>query len=232
MNAAGVGSSRAQHNSNNLCTRARRRLLDLNAGSGESAELQHKTVVVNGTVATTMSVTILVDDEDDDVVVSSPRSFAQAKSNGRSAPRRTTHQSVLPEDPLELRLGPGGSGSGQFRIRALSEAQPCSEHHSHTLKPVFDLTTPGEDCILLPENPRRRKRREPVLAEQPKEKELRLSCAICMDTMKKETSTVCGHIFCQACIHSAILAQTKCPTCRKKLSNKDVHRVYIQSSTE
>jgi hypothetical protein len=71
-----------------------------------------------------------------------------------------------------------------------------------------------------------------VLAEPPKEKELRLSCAICMDTMKQETSTVCGHIFCQACIHSAILAQKKCPTCRKKLSNKDVHRVYIQSSTE
>jgi hypothetical protein len=36
-----------------------------------------------------------------------------------------------------------------LRICTLSEAQPCNEHRICTLKPVFDLTTPSEDCVLL-----------------------------------------------------------------------------------
>ncbi|NDW60396.1 hypothetical protein G0P98_28610, partial [Yangia sp. PrR004] len=39
--------------------------------------------------------------------------------------------------------------------------------------------------------------------------------------------TVCGHIFCQNCIKAAIQAQKKCPTCRKKLTAGQQHRVYL-----
>lgn len=63
--------------------------------------------------------------------------------------------------------------------------------------------------------------------EAEKEKELKLTCAICLDSMKMESSTVCGHIFCQSCIRGAISAQKRCPTCRRKLAMKDVHRIYI-----
>lgn len=62
---------------------------------------------------------------------------------------------------------------------------------------------------------------------QEKEEERKLRCVICMDTMKDETSTTCGHIFCQSCIQGAIKAQKKCPTCRKKLTMKNIHRIYI-----
>jgi late competence protein required for DNA uptake (superfamily II DNA/RNA helicase) len=62
---------------------------------------------------------------------------------------------------------------------------------------------------------------------QEKEEERKLRCVICMDTMKDETSTTCGHIFCESCIQGAIKAQKKCPTCRKKLTMKNIHRIYI-----
>jgi hypothetical protein len=81
-----------------------------------------------------------------------------------------------------------------------------------------------------------RKRKEIAQVEPPKEvekeKELKLMCAICLDSMKMESSTVCGHIFCQSCIRGAISAQKKCPTCRRKLAMKDVHRIYIQSGVK
>jgi hypothetical protein len=59
------------------------------------------------------------------------------------------------------------------------------------------------------------------------QKKLKLSCLICKDEIKLETSTICGHIFCQECIYGMINTQNKCPICQKKLSSKNVHRVYI-----
>jgi hypothetical protein len=59
-----------------------------------------------------------------------------------------------------------------------------------------------------------------MLAEQPKENELRLSCAICMDIMKQETSTVCRHIFCQSCILCAIEAKKSAPHVRENSALK------------
>ncbi|KAL2463373.1 RING/U-box superfamily protein [Forsythia ovata] len=53
------------------------------------------------------------------------------------------------------------------------------------------------------------------------------SCPICMEEITGETSTKCGHIFCRICIFSAIVAQGKCPTCRKKLTAKDTFRIYF-----
>jgi late competence protein required for DNA uptake (superfamily II DNA/RNA helicase) len=67
----------------------------------------------------------------------------------------------------------------------------------------------------------------PASPVEEKEEDNRLKCAICMDTMQEETSTICGHLFCQSCIQGAIKTQKKCPTCRKKLTMKNIHRIYI-----
>lgn len=63
-------------------------------------------------------------------------------------------------------------------------------------------------------------------------KHLETSCPICNDEIKLETSTICGHIFCQECIYGMINTQNKCPICQKKLSSKNVHCVYIQFNLE
>jgi hypothetical protein len=55
-----------------------------------------------------------------------------------------------------------------------------------------------------------------MLAEQPKENELRLGCAISMDIVKQGISTVCRHICCQSCILCAIEATKKVPHMSEK----------------
>ena len=61
-----------------------------------------------------------------------------------------------------------------------------------------------------------------------------ISCPICMDTVaeikadgKTVVSTNCGHIFCDNCLKGAIKTQKKCPTCRKKLSPKSYHPLFL-----
>ena len=61
-----------------------------------------------------------------------------------------------------------------------------------------------------------------------------ITCPICMDTAQQfEASgrqivvTVCGHIFCNVCIRNAISTQHKCPTCRKKLSLRQYHPIFL-----
>lgn len=54
-----------------------------------------------------------------------------------------------------------------------------------------------------------------------------LRCSICLDSVSHPTSTICGHLFCEACIRLAVRQTGLCPTCRRKLSIRQVHRVYL-----
>ncbi|XP_059152510.1 E3 ubiquitin-protein ligase RNF4-like [Physella acuta] len=63
---------------------------------------------------------------------------------------------------------------------------------------------------------------------------IKIICPICLDDVKQVQrrgqqvmSTTCGHIFCEACIKAAINSQHCCPTCRKKLTLRNVHALYI-----
>ncbi|KAI9011393.1 hypothetical protein BC832DRAFT_341578 [Gaertneriomyces semiglobifer] len=60
---------------------------------------------------------------------------------------------------------------------------------------------------------------------------LRLQCAICLEEVSPSvqlSSTICGHIFCEECVKSALKVTKKCPVCRKSLSSKNsIHRLYI-----
>ncbi|KAJ4868771.1 RING/U-box superfamily protein [Raphanus sativus] len=46
----------------------------------------------------------------------------------------------------------------------------------------------------------------------------------------EEMSTKCGHIFCKGCIQMAISKQGKCPTCRKKVTVKELIRVFLPTT--
>ncbi|CAA6664072.1 unnamed protein product [Spirodela intermedia] len=54
-----------------------------------------------------------------------------------------------------------------------------------------------------------------------------LKCAICWGPMAEETTTTCGHVFCKQCIGAAIRVQKRCPTCRKSLTMRNIHRIYL-----
>ncbi|XP_021416447.2 E3 ubiquitin-protein ligase RNF4 [Oncorhynchus mykiss] len=61
-----------------------------------------------------------------------------------------------------------------------------------------------------------------------------VSCPVCMDAYAEiiesgrlVVSTKCGHLFCSHCLRDSLLRSHTCPTCRKKLTHKQCHPVYI-----
>lgn len=65
--------------------------------------------------------------------------------------------------------------------------------------------------------------------EQPLKK-IVFSCPICMGPFVEEMTTRCGHIFCKTCIETAIVAQAKCPICRKKTNVNQLIRVFLPTT--
>ena len=62
-------------------------------------------------------------------------------------------------------------------------------------------------------------------------------CPVCLDsfsevkaTGRQVMATMCGHVFCEECLQAVLGASAdsrKCPTCRKKLSARTVHPLFI-----
>eukprot|EP00258_Populus_trichocarpa_P034065 XP_024450084.1 uncharacterized protein LOC18096550 isoform X1 [Populus trichocarpa] len=72
-------------------------------------------------------------------------------------------------------------------------------------------------------------KRENVQTLPPKEPTF--NCPICLCPLVEEMSTKCGHIFCKACISDAIKRQAKCPTCRKRVTTKELIRVFLPATS-
>lgn len=56
------------------------------------------------------------------------------------------------------------------------------------------------------------------------------SCPVCFDRLNGDTiamATTCGHIFCKPCIGHVAKTSKKCPTCRKVVNQKKIHRIYL-----
>ncbi|KAK3932431.1 E3 ubiquitin-protein ligase RNF4 [Frankliniella fusca] len=56
------------------------------------------------------------------------------------------------------------------------------------------------------------------------------SCPICLESktaVNEIMSTTCGHVFCGNCIRSSVRIHKKCPTCRKKLTMKQFHKIFL-----
>lgn len=61
-----------------------------------------------------------------------------------------------------------------------------------------------------------------------------ISCPVCMDAYAEivdsgrlVVSTRCGHVFCSQCLRDALRHSHSCPTCRKKLTPRQYHPIYI-----
>jgi hypothetical protein len=59
-----------------------------------------------------------------------------------------------------------------------------------------------------------------------------LKCSICLElssTKTKICSTNCGHLFCEGCLDDvfAMAGPKKCPNCRKGITKKGCHRVFL-----
>ncbi|KAF2363367.1 Zinc finger RING-type [Trinorchestia longiramus] len=61
-----------------------------------------------------------------------------------------------------------------------------------------------------------------------------ISCPICFDSLAdiKErrghlVSTICGHLFCEGCLDAAVRRHKQCPKCRKKLTKRQFHKLYL-----
>lgn len=61
-----------------------------------------------------------------------------------------------------------------------------------------------------------------------------VTCPVCLDTSQEIRSsgrqlfsTTCGHVFCNQCINDSIKTQKRCPSCRKKLTSRQIHPLFI-----
>ncbi|EFN57621.1 hypothetical protein CHLNCDRAFT_142715 [Chlorella variabilis] len=59
-------------------------------------------------------------------------------------------------------------------------------------------------------------------------------CGICMEPMggsqgRQMASGNCGHVYCYDCLVAAVRTQKKCPTCRKGMQQRQIHKVFINT---
>ncbi|KAL8261994.1 hypothetical protein R6Q59_026043 [Mikania micrantha] len=161
-------------------------------------------------IGSTLPATIDVEEFDDDVIISSPRAFEEAKRKSR----RTTLVIDVDAEEVALRLG-------------LNQANKRRRGHPNP---------PSINCELyvnLEANSSSLRERAHYVAPEPPppaQTEPTFSCPVCMGPLVEEVTTKCGHIFCKACITAAIKAQHKCPTCRQKLTNRNLIRVYLPTT--
>lgn len=66
---------------------------------------------------------------------------------------------------------------------------------------------------------------KPPIPDSPKR-----TCPVCLETLCGEVevmSTTCGHIFCKTCIDRIVKTIKRCPTCRKVVNKKKVHKIFL-----
>lgn len=75
----------------------------------------------------------------------------------------------------------------------------------------------------------------PPPPQQPEAEPEGPKCGICMEPMggsqgRPMASGPCGHVYCHECLLEAVRAQKKCPTCRKTLQVRQIHKVFVNFS--
>ncbi|XP_023759220.1 uncharacterized protein LOC111907652 isoform X2 [Lactuca sativa] len=159
--------------------------------------------VISLTPGSSPPVPIDVEELDDDVIISSPRAFEQARNSSRRIARRT---SVIDVESEEV-----GNHRNQRR-----RVEPQPQVMSGGLYVILEGSSSSmEERAVVPPPPP-----EPTF-----------NCPVCMGPLVEEVTTKCGHIFCKGCIKAAIAAQAKCPTCRRKVTNRELIRIYLPSTS-
>ncbi|KAK3790524.1 hypothetical protein RRG08_060573 [Elysia crispata] len=146
------------------------------------------------------------------VVVLTPTDYVGPTRNRRGSGRRGRHRS---------------STRRNRRNNRSLEASPTQSH------PVVYLT--DESDVELPDlvnQPGQSPAANSSILQSPEN--VSIVCPICMDDTrqmrrnhKELKATTCGHIFCNVCIETAIRMQHQCPTCRKRLTLRSVHPLFI-----
>ncbi|KAK6937626.1 hypothetical protein RJ641_031134 [Dillenia turbinata] len=154
---------------------------------------------------------------DDEVVISSPRAFAEAKNNSR----RNRGRTVVDED-LEVLAN---------RMNVINRNKRRRVPSNHTIINCDLYINLEGSSTSKRENAARHPSPSKPIPAPPPPKELTFNCPVCMGPIVEEMSTKCGHIFCKLCIKASISAQGKCPTCRRKVTMKDVIRVYLPAAS-
>ncbi|XP_030376262.1 E3 ubiquitin-protein ligase BRE1A [Scaptodrosophila lebanonensis] len=54
-------------------------------------------------------------------------------------------------------------------------------------------------------------------------------CPVCLESVRQREpiTTKCGHVFCNSCIQAALRTTHKCPLCNKKMTARQISRIYI-----
>ncbi|XP_065876692.1 uncharacterized protein [Euphorbia lathyris] len=161
--------------------------------------------------------------DDDDVIESSPRAFAEAKSNARRNNGQRNHVQRAQGSSVVVDVDSGRTTrlayNNQNKRRRISSNQTVINCDQYVNLESSSSSTRDEVRAPLPPPP------------PPPPKEPTFNCPICMSPFTEETSTKCGHIFCKNCIKSAIKVQPKCPTCRKKVTAKELIRVFLPATS-
>ncbi|CAN7025530.1 hypothetical protein IGI04_024616 [Brassica rapa subsp. trilocularis] len=190
--------------------RRRKAVIDLNdvprdhEGTTSASVREAPTVVPSGASVPSQPVPTMIDVDaiEDDVIESSASAFAEAKSKSAGARRR----------PLMVDVESGGTTRLPANVSNKRRRIPPNQ-------PVID-------CEHVPVDVRESSPKPPP----PPPEEPKFSCPICMCPFTEETSTKCGHIFCKGCIKTAISRQAKCPTCRKRVTVKELIRVFLPTT--
>lgn len=52
-------------------------------------------------------------------------------------------------------------------------------------------------------------------------------CPICFDSLQNPSVTLCGHVYCTECITTVAKSTKQCPICRKKLTVRGFHPLFL-----
>ncbi|XP_071717078.1 uncharacterized protein [Rutidosis leptorrhynchoides] len=157
--------------------------------------------------------------DDDDVVISSPRAFEEAKLRSRRR-RRTVVFDLESEDVAFRNVHYQAN-----KRRRIHTNPPIINHQLYV-----NLEESSSSNFLDHYRRKVQYYAPPLPPPPPPPPEPVFTCPVCMGPIVEEVTTKCGHIFCMECIKSAISAQHKCPTCRHKLTNKSLIRIYLPAT--
>lgn len=181
-----------------------------------------------------------------------PSSSRRSAKNSRSAILTSTATSVLaaPAPPLPDTIDlPESSRTSEEEVVDLTceGSEPAA---------VVDLTN-NDSVVLVDEGPQSRRGTESYVLSSDEEEDTNtvlnaallsslqassraratpgtVSCPVCMDAYAEiiesgrlVVSTKCGHLFCSQCLRDSLTRSHTCPTCRKKLTSKQYHPIYI-----
>lgn len=98
------------------------------------------------------------------------------------------------------------------------QARPAKKAQAH--QPVVILVP---DTPIAPPTPTLPQSRPQTIPSQTSEKK----CPICLDPLVRASVTLCGHVYCTECILNVVKSTKQCPICRKKLSQRGFHPIYM-----